>query len=367
MISLANAKKKFLRIGDTLIPIIILSKGCAKKTSDNHATREKISKLADLIDRGAILTISKDLRAAIVEEAKDQTNVVASNIETLISKAAKCGQLLRRDEIPVFADTELNKAPFSIVDLALITMSEAHNNAIWKDILADNGFSVGKHKVAVQLIDMEIGAGGKFNATTEIESGTSLDTIRDLLMGPFLWSSRIIIWDRYILKQHVAIQLHQKSNKKNLWECSGLEKFLNILVTFHKVENRKPLDSLTIACKSYVKNSNNRKKYSSKQMIETMSLLAEKLNLQKYVKEVFLVWNDQGGSERWVGFEYDSKGFVFQFGSSGMATALETSGKKFEDKIQKKFLITGPLNSSIWEEGKDFLRKEGIDNRVRIY
>jgi len=364
MISLANAKKKFLRIGDSLLPIVVLSKGCAKKTSDNHTTRKKLSKLAELIDRGALLAISKGLLTAIKEEKQDPTNVAAANVHTLIVKAKAQGQLLKRNEIPVFVDEEVNEAQFSIIDLALITKSETTGNTIWKEILADDGFSVGKHRVTVQLIDLDI-VEGKFNYTTSIESGTHLDKIRDLLVGPFVWSSRIFIWDRYILKQHLAIQSHQESNGKNLWEFSGLEKFLNMLVNLHKVENRKPLDSLTIASKSFVKDSSTGRKYSAEQMIESMSLLAEKLDIKKYVKEVFVVWIDHGGSERWLGFENDARGFVFRFGNSGLG-ALESKGKKFEDIIQKKFSIKGPVDPSEWTKDKDFLRKEGLDNRIQI-
>jgi len=354
MTSLAKGSRKFSPIGDTLIPVVVLSKGCALKASDNDATRKKISQLADLIDSGTILALSKELMEVFDQEAEDYDNTIAGYIKNLIAKAGKRGQILKRSEIPIFVDGNVDKTLFSTVDLALITKNEAADNEMWKSILADDGFDVGNHRVIVQRVDLEIEKVGKFGQNIEISAGTPLGEIANYLNAPFLWSSRIIIWDQYILKNHLALQLNQEITEKNLWTFSGLERFLNMLVNI--LEKRKPLQSLKIVSKSKITDSNGQK-YSVEQMVGALNSLVKKLNLQKYVEEFFLVWSDQDGSERWLGFEYDSQAYVYEFGKKGVGIVLKSEGKKFQNNIQKGFSIKGPLPPSEWKENKDYLRK----------
>ena len=330
--------------------MIAISKGCALPCEQQpEVSTQQLHTLADLIDKGALLVYSKELRNEISTSYQGTGNSWHHTIvNQLFSHAKNRGNLVKSEELPVFAEEENDDDSFSSIDMLVIQLSEAESSPKWKGYLVmEKLVSRGNDVKVVKLPDLQYKKSIDPMEKIIIAKGETIDKVNSLLAVPVKWSQRITVYDQYALKNSM-----QSFNQGTV---SGLERFSQLLVKVRS-ESGERLHKLEIITNNSPKGFDG--KYIKKeQQISGMRELCDRNHLHEWVDQVVLTFTKRSISERRIFFERGGSAKAFDFGKRGLA---HINSETNDDPIQSQFVFT-PLESEIWRPWKDGL--DGLDRQ----
>lgn len=332
-----------------MLTVISMSKGCAEPCHENPIiSTDKIRVLANLIDKGAIVAISKELGREIQKSCRESGSWHSDIFWNIILRANNAGSLWEIDDLPVFVEDGNNTEPFALVGTLIIQFFETEYSDQWKKYLFEGKLQAGEETVRVKelsRIEQDIMA----EYAREVEVGEPFQEVRKLLTVPMMWSQRIILYDQYALKNAM------KSRDKNFNFTSGLDRFLEHLVKVRK-DCGEPLHELTLITHPSPRTWPGAPVgfFKKEMALNGLREICNNHGLHEWVDKIYLRFTkDDSEGERFIVFEYSQTERCFIFGVKGL---VSLDGKTPDSEIMKKFTIYGPLRKSQWRPFKDKLK-----------
>ena len=374
-----------------MLPVVSISVGCFK--SDLSERDQVVQIIGGSLDRGALLSLNPECEAALEQQLDG--NRVASTMQGMLAWAKKSREAPKSRISPFVVDGQ-DFTEFVGIDIAIVDRDEIRgfnewhplpltgilnvtyecrscerewlervenpsdidipdcdcgassdhirgcdeNNRLCGQLKCQKVIVKEKHPTEVRMFD----DGNPFNhKMTEFDKGSDFNALRKAISIPLMWSTRIELWDGYMLKSG-----YERESKDGI--RSGICRFLEFLKEARQTAGT-PLHRLRITALPLYPNKSREKSGMNELHQYLISLLQKNEINEDTVSKIELRFESaEGMGDRYIVFEKDDARLLYEIKvGKGITESLQSAGRS--NIIMNSSQWFGPLlnPNALWD------------------